>query len=49
MKNIKGKKKGMMATWDDSESSEDDYEEEKENVALMACTEAPAEMIQSES
>lgn len=38
-----------MATWDDSESSEDDSKEEKANVELMACTKAPAEKIQSES
>ena len=35
-----GKKKGMMATWDDSESSEDesDSEDENANLALMATT-----------
>ena len=48
-KNFRGKKKGMMATWDDSESSKDDSEEEKANMALMTCTKAPAEKIQSES
>lgn len=37
-KNFRGKKKGMMDTWDDSESSKDDSEEEQANVALMACT-----------
>lgn len=48
-KDFRGKKKRMMATWYDSESSEDDYEEEKTNVALMACAEAPTEKIQSKS
>lgn len=37
-----------MATWDDSESLEDDSEEEKANVALMTCTKAPTETTQSE-
>lgn len=40
-KNFRGKKKGLMATWDDSEYSEDEYEEERANMVLMACTEAP--------
>lgn len=33
----KGKKE-MMATWDDSESEEEDSDEEQANVALMATT-----------
>ncbi|XP_058754629.1 uncharacterized protein LOC131627789 [Vicia villosa] len=33
---FKGNKKGLMATWDDSDSSEDDSEEEQANVALVA-------------
>lgn len=48
IKNLRGNKKGLMDTWDDSKSSEDDSEEEQANVALMACTKAPAETIQSE-
>lgn len=38
-----------MHTWDDLEYSEDDSEEEKANVALMAYAEAPVETIQSKS
>lgn len=38
-----------MATWDDSKSSEYDFEEEKANMVSMACTKSPTEMIQSES
>lgn len=32
------KKKVLMATWDELEASEDDYEEEKANMALKAST-----------
>ena len=44
-----------MATWDDSESEEEDSDEEKANVALMAATqdptsfEEPGDKILSES
>jgi hypothetical protein len=34
-------KKGLMATWDDSESEEEDFDEEKANIALMATTDDP--------
>lgn len=37
---FKNKKKDMIATWDESKSSEGDSEEEQANVALMASTEA---------
>lgn len=37
-KDSRGKKKGLMDTYDDSESPEDDYEEEQANVTLMAIT-----------
>lgn len=37
-KYFRGNKKGLMATWDDSESSKNDYEEEQANVTLMAST-----------
>ncbi|XP_050897860.1 uncharacterized protein LOC127104736 [Lathyrus oleraceus] len=47
--NFRGKKKGLMATWDDSKSLGDDFEEEQANMALMACTKAPIETIQLES
>lgn len=40
MKFFKDKKKVLMTTWDGSESSEGDYEEEKANMALMASTKA---------
>lgn len=46
---FRGKKKRLMATWDDFDSSEDDSEDEKINVALMANFEASNEMIASES
>lgn len=48
-KKFRGNKKSLMAAWDDSKSSEDDSEEEKANVALMACTNALGKTIQSES
>lgn len=38
-----------MSTQDDSKSSKDDFEEEKANVTLMACTKDPNEKIQSKS
>lgn len=44
-----GEKKGLMDTWDDSESLEDDSKEVKENVVLMARTEACDDKTQSES
>ena len=34
-------KKGLMATWDDSKSEEEDSDEEKANVSLMATTNNP--------
>lgn len=37
-KEFRGKKKGMIATWDKSESLRDDFEKEQVNVALMAST-----------
>ncbi|XP_050895080.1 uncharacterized protein LOC127101651 [Lathyrus oleraceus] len=37
-KNFPKGKKGLMATWDDSESQEEDYDEEKENVAFRETT-----------
>lgn len=36
-----------MATWDDYDSFEYDFEEEQANVALMACTEAPKDKTKS--
>lgn len=48
-KNFRGKKKGLMVTWDDSQFSQDDYEEEQTNMVLVPCIEAHAETIQLES
>src|ERR1044072_3146728 len=40
------KKKGLMATWDDSESEGEDSDEEQAAIALMAITEARSEVDQ---
>ncbi|XP_050899820.1 uncharacterized protein LOC127106581 [Lathyrus oleraceus] len=53
--NFSKTKKGLMATWDDSESKGEDSDEEKTNVALMATTEdrisseEPYDKVSSES
>ncbi|XP_050878734.1 uncharacterized protein LOC127082537 [Lathyrus oleraceus] len=54
-KNFSKGKKGLMATWDDSESKEEDSDKEKANAALMATTndlkgsEEPEDKVLSES
>ena len=40
-KNFSKVKKGLMATWDDLESEEEDFDEETTNVALMVTTKDP--------
>ena len=44
----KWKKKGLMATWDYSDSSEDESDEEQANMALMESIKAFDEKIQSD-
>src|ERR1044072_7209805 len=44
-KRVQKGRKGLMATWDDSESEEGDSEDERAAVALMASSEAKSDVI----